>query len=104
MLLPVVVEVVEETAIIMLDLVDLVVAHRVQDTHPTLLVVVVMKEVILHQKEMLVVVHPTRVTDMEEVAAVVPVALVETREVVVLLVVVELVFAFLQHSEIQITL
>tara|TARA_Y100000004_G_scaffold102578_1_gene115073 strand:+ start:172 stop:471 length:300 start_codon:yes stop_codon:yes gene_type:complete len=99
----VVVEVVEETAIIMLDLVDLVVAHRVQDLIP-LLVVVVMKEVILHQKEMLVVVHSTRVTDMEEVAAVVPVALVETRDLMVFLVLAEMVFAFLQHSEIQITL
>ena len=68
------------------------------------LVVAVMQEDMIHQKEIMVVVHPTRVTDMEEVAAVVPVPLVETRDLMVFLVVVDMVFAFLQHSEIQTTL
>ncbi len=104
MLLPVVVAAVVVTDLVQAIVVDLVVAQRVQDTHPTLLVVAVMQEDIRHQKEIMAVVHPTQVTDMEEVAAVVPVALVETRDLMVFLVVVELVFAFLQHSKIQITL
>ena len=91
----------EEIHLVLAVMVDQVVAQRVQDIHPTLLAVLVMKEVIRHQKEILAVLHPTRVTDMEEVAAVVTVPLVETRDLMVLLVVVELVFVCLQHSEIQ---
>ena len=91
---------VEETGILMLEMVDLVVAHLVQDLIP-LLVVVVMKEVILHQKEMLAVVQPTGLQDMEEVAVVVPVVPVVLRSILAETgAMAEMEFAFLQHLEI----